>query len=385
METIQLSWDTYLDHMKEMLHGMMTSNTLTDATLICDDHKQFQVHKVILSACSPVFRSIISDHNSLNPIIYLRGIGSNEMKAILQFIYTGQATFQRDGLPEFLSVAKSLKIKEICDEVKDDDNEKNTEQHEEVKNDNTESNNKIEIQKDVESMASSGKRETLEKSNEIEKRGNNPQQEENLFDDMERYIVKDYGSVEMKEMNYGQEKTKRTKKLSRKNCNQCEKSYRGKQELKRHIKSAHDGVVYPCDQCEYEAKLKFHLKIHIQSVHDGARYPCNQCGITFSHQSGLNTHQKSVHEGILYPCDVCSFWGPSNAVVLKHKKFVHAGAKIKCKHCDKTFSAPASMYRHMKVHNGDGLKFPCDSCNYKATQSSSLIRHKRLIHEESIM
>ena len=110
-EKFDLTWHTYTDHLREMLHGMMTSDELTDVTLVAEDKKHYKAHKVVLSACSKVFKSIIGDNYSLNPIIYLRGILSYELESILQFIYLGQATFYQERMNEFLNVGKSLEIK----------------------------------------------------------------------------------------------------------------------------------------------------------------------------------------------------------------------------------------------------------------------------------
>ena len=38
-EMFDLTWQTYTDHLREMLHGMMTSKELTDVTLVSDDKK----------------------------------------------------------------------------------------------------------------------------------------------------------------------------------------------------------------------------------------------------------------------------------------------------------------------------------------------------------
>ena len=37
--------------------------------------------------------------------------------------------------------------------------------------------------------------------------------------------------------------------------------------LQRHIKSQHEGVVYPCSICNYKAKQTSQLKAHIKSKH----------------------------------------------------------------------------------------------------------------------
>ena len=112
-EKFDLTWHTYTDHLREMLHDMMTSNDLTDVTLVSEDKKQFKAHKVVLSASSAVFKSIISENYSKSPVIYLRGILSYEIESILQFIYLGKATFYQERMNEFLQVGKSLEIKEI--------------------------------------------------------------------------------------------------------------------------------------------------------------------------------------------------------------------------------------------------------------------------------
>ena len=112
-EKFNLLWHTYTDHLSEMLHNMMTSNELTDITLVSEDKIPFKAHKVVLFACSLVFKSTISDNSLPSLTIFLRGIQSQEIDSILQFLYLGQATFSQERMNEFLNVAKSLEIKEI--------------------------------------------------------------------------------------------------------------------------------------------------------------------------------------------------------------------------------------------------------------------------------
>merc|ERR1719342_2002649 len=95
-----------------MLH-MMSSNEFTDVTLVTEDKKHFKAHKVVLSASSPVFKGIFKANLLSSPLIYLRGIQSHEIQAILEFIYLGQAALYQERMNEFLKVAKNLEIKEI--------------------------------------------------------------------------------------------------------------------------------------------------------------------------------------------------------------------------------------------------------------------------------
>ena len=40
-----------------------------DVTLVSDDQTQFKAHKIVLSACSPVFKYIIDTNPSQHPLI----------------------------------------------------------------------------------------------------------------------------------------------------------------------------------------------------------------------------------------------------------------------------------------------------------------------------
>ena len=108
-----LNWDAYSDHLREKLNEMLKTNELTDVTLVCDDKKQFKAHRIILSACSEVFKSIIHPLPLNSSVIYLKGIQHQEMQSILEFLYLGEATLDEERMTEFLNVAKNLEIKEI--------------------------------------------------------------------------------------------------------------------------------------------------------------------------------------------------------------------------------------------------------------------------------
>ena len=113
-EKYNLHWHSYSDHLREALNEMMISSEFADVTLVTDDKQQIRAHRNILSACSPVFKSILQiDSKNANPVIYLRGIQHSEMESIMQFIYLGEAKFYKERMSEFLMVAKNLEIKEL--------------------------------------------------------------------------------------------------------------------------------------------------------------------------------------------------------------------------------------------------------------------------------
>merc|ERR1712152_50908 len=113
-EKYTLTWHSYSDHLKSMMKEVMMNEDFSDVTLVTEDKKQIKANINILSACSPVFKDILKKDKNSIPIMYLRGIQYSELESIMQFIYLGQATFYEEGMDEFLAVAKSLEIKELC-------------------------------------------------------------------------------------------------------------------------------------------------------------------------------------------------------------------------------------------------------------------------------
>ena len=88
-----LNWQTFSEHLQLMLKDLYEEKSNSDVTLVCDDQIQFKAHKIVLSACSPVFKKIIDSNLSQEPLIYLRGIQSYEMESILEFMYFGEGKF----------------------------------------------------------------------------------------------------------------------------------------------------------------------------------------------------------------------------------------------------------------------------------------------------
>ena len=87
-EKYTLHWHSYSDHLREALNNMMLSSEFADVTLVTDDKQQIRAHQNILSACSPVFKSILQiDSKNANPVLYLRGIQYSEMESIMHSLF----------------------------------------------------------------------------------------------------------------------------------------------------------------------------------------------------------------------------------------------------------------------------------------------------------
>jgi len=82
-----------------------------DLTLACEDHQLLQAHKIVLSAGSSFFEKILERYKHPSPLIYLRGVQSNQMELLMDLMYSGEAIVGQDMLESFLVIGGELGVK----------------------------------------------------------------------------------------------------------------------------------------------------------------------------------------------------------------------------------------------------------------------------------
>ena len=109
-EKFCLRWNDFESNISTAFQELREDKDFFDVTLACDDD-QIQGHKVILSACSPFFRSILRRNRHEHPLLYLKGVKYADLVSVLNFMYHGEVNVAQDELNSFLAVAEDLKIK----------------------------------------------------------------------------------------------------------------------------------------------------------------------------------------------------------------------------------------------------------------------------------
>ena len=79
-----------------------------DVTLVSDDEVKMQAHRVILSAFSGLFRSILCDSPHPHALLYLSGVHSSQLEKVLDYIYHGEVQICQDSVRKFLVAANKL-------------------------------------------------------------------------------------------------------------------------------------------------------------------------------------------------------------------------------------------------------------------------------------
>ena len=80
-------------------------------TLVSDDEKQVEAHKVILASSSPFFANLLKRNKHPHPMIFMRGVKEEVLVAIVDFLYNGEANVFQENLDSLLAVAEDLRLK----------------------------------------------------------------------------------------------------------------------------------------------------------------------------------------------------------------------------------------------------------------------------------
>lgn len=126
-------WNSYKSNLQTAFPKLLTSEHFVDVTLACE--KQFiKCHKIVLSACSAYFETLLVNNPCQHPIIFMKDVQFWEIKALVEFMYKGEVNISQNQLDSLLKSAESLQIRGLSGTKQFI----NFEQSDEIPNDNVE-------------------------------------------------------------------------------------------------------------------------------------------------------------------------------------------------------------------------------------------------------
>ena len=326
-------WNSYSDHCTELLQNINETKNFTDITLVCEDLTQINVHKVVLSACSPVFKKLISSNPHPLPLIFLRGISREVLNSLVDFMYLGETSFSQNGMEDFLKCARELEVKNLVNA--DDQGLDNS------------NKSKSEIQKEVGKLFQCG------------------------YCELQLYKESSF----IKHLATAHSKFNEAKNLL--------KEIRGKGISgipflsKMLTDSENDFPESPPDtfleettprpdpekENIFEAKLEFDEKEFWSNSNSKDR-------VFETQNSNLSSeaNENPITKG--QQCNLDTYFTKTT------------NDQYKCSECSKKYSNRSSFGRHFQEAHL-GRKFTCDICGMQSTQKSGLARHKKDVHKES--
>ncbi|XP_046396279.1 longitudinals lacking protein, isoforms F/I/K/T isoform X3 [Ischnura elegans] len=109
-----LRWNNHQSTLISVFDTLLESETLVDVTLAAEG-QYLKAHKVVLSACSQYFQELLCHHLEKHPIIILKDVTFQELKALIDYMYRGEVNVSQEQLSALIKTAESLKIKGLAD------------------------------------------------------------------------------------------------------------------------------------------------------------------------------------------------------------------------------------------------------------------------------
>ena len=255
-EKLCLQWNAFQDNVKTAFGNLRDTSDFVDVTLACEDGRQIGAHKVVLAASSPIFQRILKGNKHNHPLIYMRGIKSDDLTAMIDFLYFGETNVYQENLDSFLALAEELQLKGL--EGSKDQQESN--EPEQLKPDEKhKTTNSI-----LNDLTPPTEKKSTYNSKEIGGRAlaalpKTPVVSENLQELHETVKAMTETSESMIQVGKRQERAKI--------CKVCGIEGHGNY-IKHHIESNHlEGVSIPCNLCDKMMRSRHALSLHMSRNH----------------------------------------------------------------------------------------------------------------------
>ena len=249
-DTFSLKWDKFGNN--SSFQALHKDTDLRDVTLASSDGQTVGAHKVVLSSCSPVFRSMLVKNSHPSPLLYLRGVKLSQLQKILAFCYLGQAEVLQEELEEFLEVARDMGIKGLSQE----DTQEQKQEH--VQKNRRQKKNKRSFEITTQNSTDIGSEIIIStiKTDSLKIRA-----DENIIDYSTAF------SLDPSESSENQTKTKDN--MIAHDCSSCGKSYSIKYALNKHVKEKHtNDYSLSCSKCDWTGVRKYLLLKQMKNAHD---------------------------------------------------------------------------------------------------------------------
>ncbi|KAK2585979.1 hypothetical protein KPH14_010553 [Odynerus spinipes] len=109
-----LRWKYHHSNLQTMFSQLLERQAYCDVTLACEG-KTLRAHKVVLSACSTYFDTILSQYEEKDPIVIMRDVKFSDIKVLVEFMYKGEINIDHTRLSSLLKTAEDLHIKGLAE------------------------------------------------------------------------------------------------------------------------------------------------------------------------------------------------------------------------------------------------------------------------------
>ena len=255
-EKLCLQWNDYQENIKGAFSLFREDKDFNNVTLVCEDGQQVEAHKVILAASSPFFQKLLGRNKHSYPLVYMRGVKIDDLIAIVDFLYRGEANIAQENLDSFLAIAEELQLRGLMG--------KKDERAEDLDGSGKYSPSEFLPSPYSETKSRKAHPKPNRQENQMVRADGNtvalPSSHSGDLDQLEEMVK---SMMEKSENKYANPKVN----LTADRCKVCGKEGRGSA-IKDHIEANHiEGIVIPCNLCEKSFRSRNALRLHNRLHH----------------------------------------------------------------------------------------------------------------------
>ena len=215
-----------------------------------EEGRQFEAHRVILAASSPFFQKLLENNQHPHPLVYMKGLKSDDLVAIADFLYCGEANVYQENLDSFLAIAEELQLKGLMGKAAE--NTEHTIKDEKLESQMTKPMTKLWTSNGVKTQKTFHEMKTTNRADK-----NNTVALSNHFSgDLEELEQRVQSMMEKSQNDYANGHQKADI------CKECGKEGMGSN-IKEHIEANHlEGIIVPCNLCEKTFRYRNGLRKH---------------------------------------------------------------------------------------------------------------------------
>ena len=318
-ENVSIAWDDFQNDMRVKLKQYIHQTDFSDITLVTNDNRKIPAHKLILSSGSTFFCGLFAGApGHPHHLLYLRGVGPEVLEAVLQFLYTGQATISREMVMDFFSTAEDLGVEGLDKDI-DKGNDIDDKTKYSVENIFSKSDKKGRTERKFNTILSNvdnlfkivawQKQEVLSEDQERSPSDDKTTAIENTLTSnlyctlCNIYLMNNEDFQKHKEGH-------REKNEGPYKCDVCDSGFYENTRLKHHYNSHSDispgehinipkrdpDGFFQCTVCKFRIKRVTNYRRHYQRIHKKASISCDECDFsTTDLTEGLKCHKRRKH------------------------------------------------------------------------------------------
>ena len=258
-EKFNLKWNDFQTNVSKSFGLLRNEDYLHDVTLISEDFKHIQAHKLVLTACSDFFKNILKETKQSQPLLCLDGVNFIDLQNVLDYVYLGEVRILQEDLDRFLLVAQKLKLEGLMADGNDDT--------ENFHNEQTIYKDDIPFENDVVKNAMLFRETDTNIINKtIKRHQSKPIQKES------KVVIpvnwsQDNQTIDIMEKVDENISRNADKTNTCKICGKLSRPGEGIGNMKRHVETHFEGLTYTCNICEKTFRSSNSLKSHQSHQH----------------------------------------------------------------------------------------------------------------------